>query len=248
MLGVVALVVFGVTRLFGGSDPAPRPTAAPVAAPSSGLTRPPAVAPDPAQNVDQPAPTKGRHKHKKQHVTVPLAVPTGPCPTGDVSVSPSVRRAYAGQQVTITLDLTTQSSPACTWEVSPDTVVVELTSGSDRIWSSQDCPTAIGQHSVIVRKDHVTKVPIVWGARRSDAGCPQSTLWAQPGWYHVKAAAFGGGPADEQFRLLAPPRPTVTKTPKPHKHSKGSTSKAPSTDAAAPTPSATPTPTSSATP
>lgn len=245
MLGVVALLVFGVTRLFGGSAPAPRPTAAPVAAPSSGLTRSATVTPTVPQNVDRARPHKRKHhRHTKKPVTVPLALPTGPCPTGDVSVSPSVRRAYAGQQVTITLDLTTQSSPACTWEVSPDTVVVELTSGSDRIWSSQDCPTAIGQHSVIVREDHVTKVPIVWAARRSDSGCPQSTLWAQPGWYHVKAAAFGGGPTDEQFRLLAPPRPTVTKTPKPHKHSKASPTKASSTNAATPTP----TPSSSATP
>lgn len=220
VLGVVALLVFGVTRLFGGSGPAPRPTAAPVAPPSSGLTPSVTVTPNVQQNVDHVRPGKRKHgRHKRPRVQVPLAVPTGPCRTGDVAVSPSVRRAYAGQQVTITLDLTTQSSPACTWEVSADTVVVDLTSGSDRIWSSQDCPAAIGQHSVIVRKDHVTKVPIVWAARRSGSGCPQSTLWAQPGWYHVKAAAFGGGPTDEQFRLLPPPRPTVTKTPKPHKRS-----------------------------
>jgi len=121
--------------------------------------------------------------------------------------------------------------------------VVELTSGSDRIWSSQDCPTVLGQHSVIVRRDHVTKVPIVWGARRSGSGCPQSTLWAQPGWYHVKAAAFGGGPADQQFHLLSPPRPTVFRTPKPHKRPKAAASPASATPSSTASPSSTATPT-----
>jgi len=242
VLAVVALLVFGVTQLFGGSSQPPRPTAAPVAAPSSGLTPSTAATPAtrPAAVVTSRA---GKHRHKKRHVQVPLAVPTGPCQNGDVAVSPSVRRAYAGQHVTITLDLTTLTSPACTWEVSPDTVVVELTSGSDRIWSSQDCPTAIGQHSVIVRKDHVTKVPIVWKARRSGSGCPQSTLWAQPGWYHVKAAAFGGGPADQQFHLLSPPRPTVFRTPKPHKRPKAAASPASATPSSTASPSSTATPT-----
>jgi hypothetical protein len=39
--------------------------------------------------------------------------------------------------------------------------------------------------------------------------------------YHVIAAAFGSDPADEQFQLLTPPAPTVTKTPKPKQKGTG---------------------------
>ena len=224
LLGVLALLVFGVVHLVGGSSPVTRPTAAPVASPSSGLTPSATV---PAAPVATPTASAGTHhstrgrRHRDRGTPsptpTPLAVPTGPCSDSDVLVTPAVDRAYAGQDVTITLDLTAQTSPACTWEVSARTVVVELTSGTDRVWSSQDCPGVIGQHSVVVRKDNVTKVPLVWGGRRSDVGCPHNTLWAEPGWYHVEAAAYGAGPTDEQFHLLRPPRPTITKTPKPHK-------------------------------
>jgi hypothetical protein len=224
VLTVLALLVFGVLHLAGGSSPAPRPASAPVASPSSGLT--PSTS-EPAAPVGTPNASAGstsagtgqttKHRKHPTPTPTPLAVPTGPCSDSDVLVTPAVRRAYAGRDVTITLDLTTRTSPACTWQVSAKTVVVALTSGSDRIWSSQDCPSVLGRHSVVIRKDSVTKVPLVWGGRRSDDGCSRRTLWAEPGWYHVQAAAYGAGPADEQFHLLTPPRPTITETPKPHK-------------------------------
>ncbi len=256
MLGVVALLVFGVVHLLGGSGPAPKPTAAPAGAPSSGLTptttpsrqtAPQVVASSLHQGGTAHLKSRGKHRHRHASPSpapTPLAAPTGPCKDGDVLITPAVRRAYAGQDVTITLDLTAKSSAACTWEVSASTVVVALTSGQDRVWSSQDCPSAIGQHSVVVRKDHITKVPIVWGGRRSSTGCAHGTLWAQPGWYHVQAAAYGAGPADDQFHLLRPPRPTVTKTPKPHHkaaHHQASTAAASPGASPSRTPSSTPT-------
>lgn len=263
VLGVLALLLFGVTRLVGGSGPDARPASAPVAAPSSALTpsttQPPARVTSPASQAGQQTQGtsliatpggNGRHGTHRHHgatpTSTPLAVPTGPCANGDVLVTPAVRRAYAGQDVTITLDLTTKTSPACTWEVSPTTVVVQLTSGSDEVWSSQDCPGALGQHSVVVRKDQPTEVRLVWGGRRSDATCSRSTLWAQPGWYHVEAAAYGAGPTDEQFHLLQPPRPTVTRTPKPHQKPAGPTPAAGSTTSSTPSATASPAATPSA--
>lgn len=271
MVGVLALLLFGVTRLFGGSGSDTRPASAPVSAPSSGLTpsttRPPTPLTSPASQVGQQGLAQGaspntsqntspggngrhgRHQHRGATPTPsPLAVPTGPCSNGDVLVTPAVRRAYAGQDVTITLDLTTKTSPACTWEVSPSTVVVQLTSGSDEVWSSQDCPGVLGQHSVIVRKDQPTTVRLVWGGRRSDSTCSRSTLWAQPGWYHVEAAAYGAGPTDEQFHLLQPPRPTVTRTPKPRKKPAApSPAAGPTTGTSSPAASPVATPSSSST-
>jgi hypothetical protein len=56
---------------------------------------------------------------------------------------------------------------------------------------------------------------MAWNGLRSDAECTRSTSWADPGYYHVVAAAFGAEPTDVQFRLLPPVRKTVTASPTP---------------------------------
>jgi hypothetical protein len=138
-----------------------------------------------------------------------------------VQVTPSVDGpAYAGHRVMLTLNLTTLQSPACTWEVSPSTVVLKLTSGQDRIWSTQDCRSAMPHEAVVVRKDQITKVHVLWSGQRSDAECSPSTDWAMPGSYHAVAAALGSDPLDVQFSLGYPPAKTVTATPKPEKPAK----------------------------
>jgi hypothetical protein len=132
--------------------------------------------------------------------------------------TPSVKgTAYAGRSVVFRLALTTRESPACTWTVSPGAVVVKVTSGPDRVWSTQQCRGAVPKQAVVVRKDHPATVRVAWNGQRSDDDCTRSTSWAEPGMYHVAAAAFGSDPTDEQFQLLVPPAPTVTKTPKPER-------------------------------
>jgi len=73
---------------------------------------------------------------------------------------------------------------------------------------------------VVVRKDHPAKVFLGWRGQRSDSTCSRTTAWAQPGWYHVKAAAFGSEPADLQFELKKPVPPTITPDPEPKKDKK----------------------------
>jgi hypothetical protein len=62
----------------------------------------------------------------------------------------------------------------------------------------------------------VTQVPVVWSSRRSDEECSDRTAWALPGFYHVRAAAYGGEPTDVQFELVPPAPATVTQTAEPH--------------------------------
>ena len=117
--------------------------------------------------------------------------------------------------MTFRIKLTSVESPACTWRVSPEKLAVKLVSGSDRIWSSQDCPRAVPPVDVIVRQEEPAKVDVVWHGQRSDSTCSRTTAWAQPGWYHVQAAAFGGEPSDVQFELRPPVPATITPKPKP---------------------------------
>jgi hypothetical protein len=91
-----------------------------------------------------------------------------------------------------------------------------VTSGNDRVWSSQDCKSAVPTRSVVVRSAAPVTVPVTWSGRRSSPGsCDTSEAWARPGYYHALAAVIGSEPADVQFKLSVPPRPVVTKTAKP---------------------------------
>lgn len=217
LLGLALALVFGISHLLGGSpedsgNPSARPAAASVGSPTGART--PSATGEPAYDGG-PGDKDGTAESGSGKATTPLAAPTGPCADGDIRVAPSVDGpSYAGQGVTITLNLTTVESPACSWKVSAASVVVKLTSGDDRIWSTQDCPAGIDPVSVVVRRDHVTKAAVTWSGQRSDDDCSRTTPWSQPGYYHVEAAALGADPQERQFRLLAPTAPTITATPK----------------------------------
>ncbi|HEX4977569.1 MAG TPA: hypothetical protein VFV40_06855 [Nocardioides sp.] len=162
-------------------------------------------------------------KRRSGRTRTPLPEPTGPCEPSDVVVTPEVEgAAHAGSPVSIRLDVTTRETPACTYRVSPRTVAVKLVSGSDRIWSSQDCPAAVPEVDVIARTEVAGTAVVEWHGQRSDSGCTRTTPWALAGWYHVQAAAFGSEPTDVLFELLPAVAPTITPEPEPaRKREKG---------------------------
>lgn len=221
VLGVAFAMVFGIGRLLGGdgsTDDAARPASA--TGTSTQPPRPTATATStvtaPAGATGQAQDRNGTRGNRPAKTRTPLAMPTGPCTDSDVRVRPLLRdTAYAGGDVSLTLRLTTLQSPACTWSVSPETVAVKLTSGSDRIWSSQECPSSVPEADVVLRNNRPTDVDVTWSGRRSDPDCSRTTQWAEPGYYHVTAAAMGSEPADQQFRLVAPAPETITPTPTP---------------------------------
>ncbi len=207
-------LVFGIAHLLG-SGGSGGPAARPVGANAS-TTAPPASTAAASPQATAPGTAVATGKAAKTATPTPLASPSGPCVGSDVVATPSVKGpAYAGSAVVFTLTLTTQVSPACTWDVSARSLAVKVISGSDRIWSSQECVGAVPKQVVVVRKDHPVTVSVGWNGQRSDADCTRSTAWAEPGFYHVVAASFGAEPIDQQFELQAPLRPTITATPTP---------------------------------
>lgn len=220
MVLVVALaLVFGIARLLGGeNDPDAQQTGAGVD-PSTVATSP---APSPSPSAPSSSPKAGSFAPStptatasttrsvtggkaKQGKPEPLADPSGPCTRSDIVATAEIDGAvYAGGVVRFSIELTTLTTPACTWTVSPTSLVVKLTSGDDRIWTSQECPAAIETEQVVVREKVAAVVDVTWGGQRSDATCSNTTLWAEPGWYHIEAAAFGAEPTDVQFELEQP--------------------------------------------
>lgn len=215
VLGVAFALVFGIGRLLGGgpdatSDQSASPAAATVESPTATAT-PSALSTSEAQPVGEEEAAK-----TKAEVRTPLPMPSGPCLDSDVRVVPATQgKAFAGEDVRLTLELSTFESPACDWEVSAEAIAVKLTSGSDRIWTSQECPNAVPEEAVVLRQRQTTLVDVVWSGRRSDSDCSPATRWAEPGYYHVAAAAMGSEPESQQFELLAPAPVTITPTPTP---------------------------------
>jgi hypothetical protein len=218
VLGTAVLLVFAVARVLGaGSDASSQPEtqdqARQVAAAPTTTLAPP---------DRSPSATESDSRRSKKKAVVPLAEPEGTCEDEDVAVTPTVKNPVAGRDVRIVLKMRTIVSEACTWEVSPDTLTLKITSGDDDIWSSQHCPRAVPHEEVTLRRDHTTKVEVTWeDTRRSDEECSKMTTWALPGWYHVAAAALAGEPSDLQFELERPKPEHVTKTVEPKPKKKG---------------------------
>lgn len=206
VLVVALLLVFGIGKLLGGNGK--DPAGAGVEASNTSAqeqqqsSAPPSVAPV--------APVTSPSSKVKQQ----LVAPTGDCKDDEVSVLPSVPRAWGAQPIAIRLALT-GIAPACTFKVSPESVVVKITSGSDRIWSSQDCPSSIKPTDVVVRNGVPSYVNVVWSGRRSDDTCSHGAPWADAGYYHAFAAVLGSTPTDVQFQITRAPTAVITKTAKP---------------------------------
>lgn len=221
VLAVALLLVVGVARLLGaGSDASSEASgqATTVSAEqtpdatessSSSSSSPSSSAPSaPASPSESATSRKPRSKRT-------LAAPTGGCVASDITVEPVVRKATADSDVSIRLRMSTEDAEACTWEVSPETVTMKITSGPDDIWFSSECPREIPTQDVVLRSAKAIAVEVVWDARRSDEDCSRYTGWALPGDYHVIAAALGGEPTDVQFSLEQAISETITKTVTP---------------------------------
>ncbi|MGN6251889.1 MAG: hypothetical protein ACTHNS_08760 [Marmoricola sp.] len=228
------LLVVLISMLTGGGDPSPKARLAGATEPTtstaprpSGPSGPVAVtttAAAPGKKAGKKAGKKGRSHPAATPTAVPLAAPDGPCAADEITVQPAVDHARAGGSITIAVQLRT-ARPACTFEVSPSSLAVKVTSGSDGIWSTQDCRKAVPHESVVVRSAKPALVPVTWNGRRiTDGTCGPTNGWARPGYYHALAAVIGSEPSDVQFRLSLPPRPVVTKTahPKPRKTTRSS--------------------------
>src|SRR3954447_5424424 len=204
LLGIATLLVVGLAKMLGGSSDG-----------SSGA--------DTARDVARTAPVTeaatGRHPSKTAgDPATRVAMPSGPCAASDVAITPSVPKPVAGRDITLVLDISSGNTPACTWTLSRRTTAIKITSGSDLIWTTSECPRAIPSQEVVLRQADPSRVKLTWDARRSEPGCPVRTEWALPGTYHLHVAALAGQPQDIAFLLTAPSPAEVTMTAHPHQH------------------------------
>lgn len=226
VLATAVLLVVAIARLLGdgsdASDGAAEQTSAltaPTGGSSAGTSSPASGTKGKGKKGSGKKGSQGKPgKGASTSASPVLAEPEGDCVGSDVVVVPVVGDAVAGRDVTLTLQLRTMESPACTFEVSPRSVTLTITTanGERQIWTSRDCPSAIEPQEVVVRNNATTTVKATWaGARRSDASCSLLAGWPMPGTFRATSAALGGQPADVEFELTTPVAETITKTATP---------------------------------
>ncbi len=132
-----------------------------------------------------------------------LAQPTGPCSPTGVTMEIDVADSAPGEPNTATLLLTSTDTPACTLAITPDDLVVRVTSGRDVVWSSDDCPDLLRAKEVVVRADPPTAYEFHWDGRRSAPNCQPFDTLPTPGGYWVQAALIGGDPHKAYFDIKA---------------------------------------------
>lgn len=229
VLAVLLLVIFAITRIGGGDDskasvkPASSDTKSQltVVPDHVGAEETPAGDNSPSAAVSPAAVTPAVTPTPTPTPTVvPLPEPTGRCSDADVDADVRVATAEATRPVAMRLILKTTVQLACTWEFNARAVQVQVTSGSDRIWTTLECPKALPKKALTLRRDTPVEFTINWNSRRSDSTCSNRTGWAKPGYYRAQVAALGGEPDTVQFKLVRPgalpakpkPKPTPTQT------------------------------------
>ncbi len=131
----------------------------------------------------------------------PLAQPTGTCSPTGVGMEIDVADSAPGEPNTATLLLTSTDSPACALAITPDDLVVRVTSGADVVWSSDDCPDLLRAKEIVVRADPPTAYEFHWNGRRSEQNCQPVDTLPTPGGYWVQAALIGGDPHKAYFDI-----------------------------------------------
>ena len=234
VLGIPLLLVVVLAHVLGGSSDAKDDTGA-KASQAGATVEQPVRAPTAGPTAQAGTGRKGKRRNRETAPPEPvLAQPSGPCPEADIVATPAITSAAGGADIPITINLRTVTTEACTWQASPQTMTVTITSGDDYIWSSRECPASIPVQDVVIRQAVDTPVVVTWSAKRSDEECSQWTEWAMPGYYHVEAAALGGDGTDVQFELVGAQPEVVTQTVQPEqggaKDEDGDTSHTPGED------------------
>jgi hypothetical protein len=96
--------------------------------------------------------------------------------TGD-STYPSGTAAKLGVEVTNT------GTTSCKRDVGQAALELIVSSGSARVWSSDDCNPGGGHAVVTLRSGQTFATTVTWDRQRSKVGCPSGEPKAAPGHY-----------------------------------------------------------------
>jgi len=148
-----------------------------------------------------------------------LATPSATSPGGiddcgpaalRLTVVPAAASFPVGARPSFSLTIDNTGTDACLVDAGEAAEQVVITSGSDKVWSSQDCPS--DEHRTLLLAPGASDThPLVWGRVRSAPGCPSGLAAPGAGTYQVSFAVGGAKAVTATFTLGAPaPAPAAS--------------------------------------
>ncbi|HVE97805.1 MAG TPA: hypothetical protein VNA12_01345 [Mycobacteriales bacterium] len=155
----------GATLRTGGATPAPSASPKPSAAPAPASPR-----------ASQAAPA-----------TSAARAPGQPCRDTDLQVmaTANAKEFAAGSRPRLTLVVTNLAGVSCTRDLGAAARELRVISGSDRVWSSDDCAPGGPADVVLLEPGRTKSFGVTWSRTRSRPGCPPDRAPAAPGTYRV---------------------------------------------------------------
>ena len=130
---------------------------------------------------------------------------TGPAPCTPTELAATVTtatRAFgADEQPVFAVGLTNTGAGACTVDAGDAAREIVVTSGTDRIWSSLDCPVAAEPRMLLLEPGARDEVQVTWPRVRSAPGCPTDLPAPRPGTYGAVLTVLGATSAAAVFDL-----------------------------------------------
>lgn len=104
------------------------------------------------------------------------------CAARDLAAELTVRPAGEGAGVEVSVR--NGGEVPCLLDAGPASLVAEVSSGSDSVWSSAHC-AGEGPEALLLDTGTATPVTVSWDGHRSAQGCPADQPQAGPGTYRV---------------------------------------------------------------
>lgn len=207
LLLVIALIVAVIKAI--AAPPKSDPVAAPVSSqtatptPSATTSTPIASAPATSASSAEPKPSVTPTPSPKPAAPKPAATPTPtPLPKCDPA---KLHVAVTGPTVVdrddaaaISVGITNALPVECA--LSTKTFELRIYSGTDRIWSTLDCPAGVPDKAVRLGPAKAQQWKFSWPTKRSAAGCKLVDN-LRPGTYVATAVVEGAKPAQHVMRL-----------------------------------------------
>jgi hypothetical protein len=115
------------------------------------------------------------------------------------------KRSYApAEKPVFELSFFNVGDGPCRFDIGPATWKLEVFSGEDRIWSSDDCAKDEQSDVVTLQRLIPETVKVTWDRTRSKPGCPTGQDKVAPGTYTVAGTA-GEITSPKAVFVLAPP-------------------------------------------
>ena len=170
VLVVLLVLLLGVRWLLtgrGGGTPAATPTPSPSQSSSSSQSSTPTTS-----TSTSPKPT---------------STGTVPCAKSQISVTASTDAASypVGSTPHLRMKIENTSSTPCTRDIGASQNELLITSGTARVWSSDDCSPGGGSQVVTMAPGQSYSVAVTWLGKLSAKGCPANQPAATKGTYKL---------------------------------------------------------------